>query len=106
MNKIIVGTIAASLSRPHPELGKFLNIQIQTSPSISPGGKTQWYIDIVVENNGGPIYPGVLSKLNHPTPKPLAQIIESNKNNSLILCTSFGINLKTSSQDQFMFSNF
>jgi len=51
-----------------PREGAFVSLQLQASPRNDSGDSEDWFLDVVIENTGGPISPSRLKALNSPDP--------------------------------------
>jgi len=60
----------AALDNTDPASEPELNIQLQTYPR-SGQNQTEWFLEILFENTGGPIPEKTLKKLNAPNPQPM-----------------------------------
>jgi hypothetical protein len=70
---ILKNALEAALLNGYPDQDKVVRVQVQAVPRPSREMDQSWYVDIVLENPGGPIPPDVLSTLNSPTPSALKE---------------------------------
>lgn len=70
---ILKNAFEAALLDDDPDRDKVVRVQVQAVPRSSWEDRSLWYVDILLENPGGPIPPDVLSVLGSPTPSPLKE---------------------------------
>lgn len=70
----------AALGNPNKHIRPFVTVQLQAGPIERKNGHALWFMDIVVENSGGPIGPRLLSQLN--TEEPIMVVKSDRKDGS------------------------
>ncbi|MCP4688388.1 MAG: sensor histidine kinase, partial [Desulfobacterales bacterium] len=76
--------VEAALGATRPGRGEIF-VQLQAAPRDLERDRDKWFLDIVIENTGGPISPALLERLNAPDPAAVG------KNESKSTSTGIGV---------------